>query len=464
MRKEIGYRTIEDSKITPTTIPQQYSGLTPQQAMLIRDEVEVGNYISIRNQNDLSEVLIYRRNNFLKDDSQALRWDGISKNLDWFKNPDDDVFIIENAEQLASLVDLVATGNDFAGKTIKLGANINLNNQEWTPIGGNYEATPVSVSGDVFYKINLTEPVFSGTFDGNGYTIYGLRMTHGNDNLQFTGLFSSLFHAIVKNLVLENVLIDSSVSGGWVSALCGYAKASSFINVIVSGEIRGDCVSSIACISVDTSFYDCVNRANLTSKANVKGEQITVGGIVGQISLSNDMISKIHQKEPILFNRCIQNGYITIYGNHAAKIWAGHMYGCLAHDPKGEEHGIIIDRCETLNDIIVHGLESEDNTKVCFFGKEKLSGYAANYVNGIGQKADLMYGLLGKTNTAINVNIIKATSSKVIDNIVLPGSINQLQSESFTNSFVTVDTSPITSEDGIANLEPYFVFIKTSKI
>ena len=93
-----------------------------------------------------------------------------------------------------------------------------------------------------------------------------------------------------------------------------------------------------------------------------------------------------------------------------------------------------------------------------------MNSYPTNYTSTIGEKVDLLNGLLGKTSTAINVNVNKITGSTVIDNIVLPGSLNVLRSESFTSSFVTVDTNPIGSEDGIANLEPYFVFVKTGKI
>lgn len=462
MKRGSNYRSLNDCQIFPTDIPMQYASLTPQRAMMIRDEVGVGNYISIRNQNNLSEVLIYRRNDFANDDPKVLRWDGKTTSIDWY-DPEKTTYTISNAEELVGFADLVNSGNDFAGKVVKLSANINLNNKEWTPIGGDVKFTSVNITGDVFYKAVALEHTFAGTFDGCGYTIYGLRMTHIDENTKFGGFFKSLSHALIKNVIFENVMIDSSERGSFLSCVCGYAEACTFVNVIVSGRIRAESCASITSISVDSSFYNCINRASLISKSEVASAALTVGGIAGQISLSDEMISKIHQKEPVLFNKCIQNGTITIYAEHAAQVWAGHLYGCLAHDPAGEEHGIIINRCEASTDIIVHDLNIRE-TKAVFFGEDDSSSYPGNFVNGIGQKADLLNGLLGKTSTAINVNVIKVTGSTVIDNIVLPGSLNVLRSESFTNTFVTVDTNPISSEDGIANLEPYFVFVKTSKI
>lgn len=462
MKKGANYRSLSDCQISPTDIPSQYASLTPQRAMMIRDEVSVGNYISIRNQNNLSEVLIYRRNDFMNDDPKVLRWDGESASTDWY-DPEKTTYTIANAEELAGFAVLVNGGTDFTGKTVKLSANINLNNKEWTPIGEPVMYKMLNVTGDIFYKATKLKNSFSGTFDGCGHTIYGFRMTNIDETTKFAGFFHTLNHAFIKNVIFENAVIDSDMKESFVSVVCGYAYASTFVNVIVSGRIRGESCSSIACIAMDTSFYNCINRANMVCRLNEKAGCLIAGGIAGQVSLSDEMISKINKQDPILFNRCIQNGNITIYGNHASQIWAGHMYGCLAHNPAGEEHGIIIDRCEISTDIVVHDL-NRHVTKTAFFGKDDASSYPSNFVDGIGQKADLLNGLLGKTSTAINVKVIKVTGSTVIDNIVLPGSLNILRSESFTNAFVTVDTNPIGCEDGIANLEPYFVFIKTSRI
>ena len=59
-------------------------------------------------------------------------------------------FSIEDAGDLAQFAAMVNGGNDFSGKTVKLTADINLEDQDWTPIG------------------TKTNP-FSGIFDGNGF-------------------------------------------------------------------------------------------------------------------------------------------------------------------------------------------------------------------------------------------------------------------------------------------------------
>ena len=77
-------------------------------------------------------------------------------------------FTITNAAALAGLAKLVNEGNNFSGKTIMLGNDINLNSKEWTPIG-------------------TDDNPFSGTFDGSGYTLCALTINRPNDD--YVGLF-----------------------------------------------------------------------------------------------------------------------------------------------------------------------------------------------------------------------------------------------------------------------------------
>ena len=80
-------------------------------------------------------------------------WDG-SADTSWYTEPNTtDTYIITTAAQLAGLAKLVNEGPEngspvnFSGKTVKLGADIDLAGKEWTPIG----------------KSGAT---FNGTFDG----------------------------------------------------------------------------------------------------------------------------------------------------------------------------------------------------------------------------------------------------------------------------------------------------------
>lgn len=115
----------------------------------------------------------------------------------WY-NTNDKTFEINTAAELAGLAALVngtakdAEGNpiaavNFKGKTIKLTADIDLNNQAWTPIG----------NGDNSFA-------FSGTFDGDGYTISGLNVPDTNA----PGLFGCIFGTV------QNLIVKGSVTVG----------------------------------------------------------------------------------------------------------------------------------------------------------------------------------------------------------------------------------------------------------
>ena len=71
-------------------------------------------------------------------------------------------FTITTAAQLRGLAELVNKNEDiFSECKIKLGKDIDLNNEQWTPIGNGYE--------------------FNGEFDGQGYTIYNLKESEIED-------------------------------------------------------------------------------------------------------------------------------------------------------------------------------------------------------------------------------------------------------------------------------------------
>lgn len=68
---------------------------------------------------------------------------------------------IGTLEQLKLFRDAVNEGNSFQRQTVKLTANIDLKNEEWTPIGTSKNA-------------------FRGTFDGDGNTVSNLYINHLN--------------------------------------------------------------------------------------------------------------------------------------------------------------------------------------------------------------------------------------------------------------------------------------------
>ena len=118
-------------------------------------------------------------------------WDGAS--IAAVEPNAEGIYEISTAEQLAGLAKLVNGGNNFSGKTIKLTADIDLNNQAWTPIG----------NGDNSFA-------FFGTFDGDGYTISGLNVPDANA----PGLFGCIFGTVQNLIVKGSVTVGDEADGG----------------------------------------------------------------------------------------------------------------------------------------------------------------------------------------------------------------------------------------------------------
>ena len=128
------------------------------------------------------------------DDYIINHWSGDIKSV----SEQNGVYSITEAAELAWIAQQVNTGNSYAGKTVVLANDIDLNATVWEPIGG-------------------ANGKFSGTFDGQGYTIANLTVK----NNEYAGLFVQIYpSATVKRVNVKNATIESSHFAG---VIAGYA-------------------------------------------------------------------------------------------------------------------------------------------------------------------------------------------------------------------------------------------------
>ena len=166
--------------------------------------------------------------------------------------------IINSAAALKVVADKVNNGtNYFAGETIKLGADIDLNNVEWTPIGSAYK-----------------DHGFMGNFDGNGHAIKNLKMTTlpvDADNYVYAGLFGVTEGVdkdnqnYIKNLTIENVTIETE--GHIAAAAVAYPYYTALENITVKGNINikgGDYTAGVLAYT-----RRCVDAKNIVINGEV---------------------------------------------------------------------------------------------------------------------------------------------------------------------------------------------------
>lgn len=232
-------------------------------------------------------------------------WDG-SVDTSWYDTKYAEYTLTDGA-QLAGLARLVNNGKSFANRTIKLGADIYLNNDLfWTPIGRfNGQITssaPVDPTDETYYANQLDQSTnrlfaFDGTFDGNGYTVHGL---HINGTTPYIGLFAALHGGTVKNVKIDRATVTGGNSTG---ILCG----------IVFGDGRAE-----------TRISNCT-----VSAKSILGTQ-ALGGIVGKAQATEGVV---------IIENCSFDGYINSFGA------MGGICGAVIAD--GEDSRVEIHSCQS---------------------------------------------------------------------------------------------------------------------
>jgi len=151
-------------------------------------------------------------------------------------------------------------------------------------VSGNYRlrANITMTSGDAaFVPIGSSSNPFHGTFNGNGFTITGLRINAVNAYYQ--GLFSAASGAILSKVQLANVNITAgSISGAIVGYMINTILTDSYVTGTVSGSSNSNDFGYGLGLAIGTAAdYSEIYRCYATG--TVKGSAYTAGGFVGEI-------------------------------------------------------------------------------------------------------------------------------------------------------------------------------------
>ncbi|MBO4854240.1 MAG: hypothetical protein J5482_03765 [Oscillospiraceae bacterium] len=204
-------------------------------------------------------------------------------NVDWYDESASS-YVLNDAGDLYGFAELSRT-NNFAGKTIKLGADIDLNPGFTASTEGFTDGkggTPIQ-----WKSISSTSLYFKGVFDGDGHTISGLYQNTGatTGNL-YLGLFAATSGvSTVKNFRLENSYIYSQ--GARIGGIAGNGDGN-FEN-IYSNAIIVTAGTKATAIGGMVGYFDggtSVAYSGLHFDGTVTGSGYYVGGILGQAANS----------------------------------------------------------------------------------------------------------------------------------------------------------------------------------
>ena len=119
------------------------------------------------------------------------------QSIKWY-DPNVNEFVLTTAGQLTYLAQLVNGGTDFAGKTIRLGSDIEISKTWAAPIGTQFKS-------------------FKGTFDGEGHVV------SVKDGTTFGGLFG-YNDGTIRNVIVTGIVDASSVAGPNVGGIAGTSR------------------------------------------------------------------------------------------------------------------------------------------------------------------------------------------------------------------------------------------------
>ncbi|MBR5802899.1 MAG: fimbrillin family protein [Bacteroidaceae bacterium] len=264
-------------------------------------------------------------------------------------------YTANSAKGLQQIAEGINDGSIETDCSIVLDGNIDLAStrsfaSNWTPIGS-------------------SEKPFTGTFDGNGYTIKNLALieTEAKEGKAYIGFFGYAQDATIKNVNFENVYInipclDIDHSQGHIGAVAGSLEGTSTIeNVTMKGDITvyatqtANGASRVAVVAGGNS-YGNVTMKNVHVIANEGSSLIAnnnVGALAGQL------------QGKMVFENCTSNINVT-----ANKFFAGGLVGIAAGDSK-------FVNCHTTGDVaVVAGRENRHNDEY------RVGGIAGGWADG----------------------------------------------------------------------------------
>lgn len=168
--------------------------------------------------------------------------------IDLIGTTDANPYEIASPAALKTFANVVNAGSDFDGEFVRQTADVDLDSEEWTPIGKNYA--------------NL----FKGTFDGNGYQIQNLYFskTVANESI-YAGLFGYVESGTFRNLGV--VISEKGITGRLTDA----------------SSMPLDCyVGGIAGFCKQFSIENCYTTGGLIYATATVNVVLYVGGLVGQ--------------------------------------------------------------------------------------------------------------------------------------------------------------------------------------
>lgn len=292
-----------------------------------------------------------------------------TEDTSWYDGHEDEqVYELQDVDDLFGFAKLVGRGVYFTNKTIKLMADIDLEGFKWVPIAG---------------KNNMK---FLGTFDGQHHTISNMTVTEAEKN--GSSCLAGLFGQVGESGKIDNTTVTGKIVIAGVGPTFSIQVAG--IAAICSGEVT-----------------NCENKVNITVTGG-DAQMVKIGGIVG------DGAGKGNIK------KTLNSGNIVVKAISARSAYmVGGIVGFMADTDTCWNTGKITasEGLATVRQSFWGGIVGQAGNKKAIncFNKGEVSGYLkAGGVAGGGAVSN-SYNLGDVTCTGSNAVVYAISSSKIIN-------------------------------------------------
>ena len=371
----------------------------------------------------------------------------------WYNDTDTE-FTLYTAEQLAGLAELVDNGNNFAGKTVKLGADIDLGGYQWEPIG--------DYGGDGAYmsEYSFGNP-FSGIFDGQNHTISGMYINQEWE--RGMGLFGYVAAAVIpekqsvgtfgvrwvlkgESCIVQNVVLDNSFVRGYykTGGIAGVASIHYLARAAFGENTHGDgymtiirnCTNNAVVVAASDNtaaggivghvFNDFVGILNNVNYGAVRGSGARFGGIAGYVgggkvfnnvnfgNVSGDsrvggIVGTCEDESDLGGTPLIYNNYNYGIVRGTTNEYIGAVVGRNVKDKSTVQYNYYLQNCAKGKDGKVRNALGTETGSVAFADKEGKNYYASYF-------ASLESTMTEYAGTYATLDLITALNQWITDN------------------------------------------------
>ncbi len=204
---------------------------------------------------------------------------------------------ISNLEELKAFRDAVNAGESYKGKTVVLTADIDLQGEEWTPIG------------------NSTNQ-FQGNFDGQGHTVSNLKIDGTGKSNQ--GFFGFTTNGSVSNLTIKNATVTGRLNVGVVA---GTPYTSKYTNIKVTGHVEVEGMAYVGGVGGKNAYADWTDiTVDVDETSFVKADSVEngtayrtyVGGVIGFMGEGGHTLKNITSNINVEGSTCDVGGIVGI--------------------------------------------------------------------------------------------------------------------------------------------------------